>query len=290
MQCPKCGHEPTLKEIQAEPDICTSCGASYNDVTPQVKEPNTHDQTLMRTGYRKYLLIGVVSILIVAVVCVIGVREYAHYQLVRNVDSVLRQANGQIAELVDEKANRTNADFLRVYQARLDGLDALVANALAINDSSSPGISSATADYVRASREFLKVVAREVGCRINISLKVSAFNSAKEYLNDEVTAKFVGLSDYQVNALLKESVDRVSSEGDLSKSLDLLKQATIYEGLAKRRRAYLTAESELNDAETAHKTALTDMAKAGAEIQRVGSILEEKTGEKLPIQAWKLRG
>ena len=29
MQCPKCGYEPTLTEIQKSPDDCTRCGINY---------------------------------------------------------------------------------------------------------------------------------------------------------------------------------------------------------------------------------------------------------------------
>lgn len=29
MQCPKCGHEPTLTELQASPEDCTQCGVNY---------------------------------------------------------------------------------------------------------------------------------------------------------------------------------------------------------------------------------------------------------------------
>lgn len=289
MKCPTCGYEPTLKEIQATPDKCASCGASHAGVAQKAGAQDVRHRAPKEKGARKYLLAGFVSLLIAVAVCVYGVREYSHRQLVGNVDAVVRKANAQIAELLDEKANRTNADFLRIYQARMDGFDALVAEALAINDSASPGLAAATADYVRASRQLLKVFGSEVNSRINMRLKESAYESAKAYLSDDLVSSFIRLSDDQVNKLLSESVDRVSSEGDLLKGLDLLKQATIYEGLAKKRRAYLDAEAEASEAKAAHEAALNDLAKAGEEVKRVGVTLEGIAGEKLPIQSLEFK-
>lgn len=33
MQCPKCGYEPTMSEIQSSPDQCPSCGVYYAKVS-----------------------------------------------------------------------------------------------------------------------------------------------------------------------------------------------------------------------------------------------------------------
>ncbi|MDU4255813.1 hypothetical protein [Pseudomonas sp.] len=35
MQCPKCGHEPTLKESTESPDQCTACGVYFSKLQPR---------------------------------------------------------------------------------------------------------------------------------------------------------------------------------------------------------------------------------------------------------------
>lgn len=39
MQCPKCGYEPTMAEMQSSPDRCPSCEVYYAKVSPPVAAP-----------------------------------------------------------------------------------------------------------------------------------------------------------------------------------------------------------------------------------------------------------
>lgn len=47
MQCPKCGHEPTLKEVQASPDDCPQCGVNYTKFQ-QIKEREAEEAAQQR--------------------------------------------------------------------------------------------------------------------------------------------------------------------------------------------------------------------------------------------------
>lgn len=286
MQCPKCEYTASPGESEVE-GKCPSCGVYYHKVARTV-DTEVSPVVDRNTSRKKWFLVFLVVAVIVAAAGYFGVKEYSHWQLVKNVDVVIRQANGQVAELVDEKAKRTNAEFLRAYQIRIDTLDSLVARALAINDASSPGVSSATADYVRASRGFLKTVKANVDARIDLSVKTSTFSSLKGYESDELVSQFIGLTDIQVNALLEKSINEASKEDVLTTSLDKLRQATIYEGLAKKRRQYLNARDDMESSRKASEDSLREISKAGAEVKQSGGRIELLLGEDLPVQGWKV--
>lgn len=40
MQCPKCGYEPTLSEVQRSPGDCTQCGVNYEGYARSVEAQN----------------------------------------------------------------------------------------------------------------------------------------------------------------------------------------------------------------------------------------------------------
>lgn len=44
MRCPKCGHEPTLKEATESPDQCTACGVYFAKVQPREAIPRQSSQ------------------------------------------------------------------------------------------------------------------------------------------------------------------------------------------------------------------------------------------------------
>lgn len=50
MQCPKCGHEPTLKETTESPDQCTACGVFFAKLQPRetVARATTHTEPAAR--------------------------------------------------------------------------------------------------------------------------------------------------------------------------------------------------------------------------------------------------
>lgn len=48
MQCPKCGYEPTMSEMQTTPDECPKCGVYYAKVRPSTDSLGTADRSPKR--------------------------------------------------------------------------------------------------------------------------------------------------------------------------------------------------------------------------------------------------
>lgn len=49
MQCPKCGYEPTMSEMQTTPDACPKCGVYYAKVRQAAPAPSTADRAPKRS-------------------------------------------------------------------------------------------------------------------------------------------------------------------------------------------------------------------------------------------------
>lgn len=288
MQCPKCEYVAAPGEARVDGQ-CPNCEVFYHKVRQPAQKPDLGVAPTAKTGIRRHLVAALVGIAIFAGACFYGLHSYTHYQLSRSVEVVLRQTNGQLAELLDEKAKRTNAEFLRVYQGRLDDLDKLVAQALSIDDSAAPGVAASTADYVRASREFLKRFADELQSRLVVSGDEASLQVASKFLDTVEGGKFAALSDSEVSALYARSVEQMSGAKDLDARVAELKRGADLEVLGRKRNAYLAAKDTLEQSKSRHTEAMIALGKAGESIGKAGAELESRLGEKLPIQSWNLK-
>ena len=230
MQCPKCEYVAAPGEARVEGQ-CPNCEVFYHKVRQDPQSSEQKSTPTSRANFTRRFLLAFVALCVIAVACLYGARTYSHYQLTRKVDTVLRQTNGQLAELLDEKANRTNAEFIRIYQGRLDDLDRMVASALSIDDSSVPGVTAATADYVRASREFLKRFAVELQSRLAVSSDEAAFAVASKFLDTDESKKFAALSEAEVAELYNWSTERLEQAKGVDSQIAELKRSDALEAL-----------------------------------------------------------
>lgn len=288
MQCPKCEYIASPGEAMVEGQ-CPKCEVFYHKVKQQPQAAQSEVAHTGKSGLGRRLVMSLVCIVMITGACFYGFHRYTHYQLSKSVEVILRQTNGQLAELLDEKAQRTNADFLRVYQGRLADLDKLVALALSIDDSAAPGVASATADYVRASREFLKRFADELQSRVMMSVDESSLKEASKFLDTAEGKKFAALSDTEVKELYAKSSDQMAEAKGFESQLAELKRGADLEAMGRKRSAYLTAKSSLAEATSRHEKATLALGVAGESIGKVGADLESRLGEKLPVQSWSLK-
>lgn len=287
MQCPKCEYvaEPGEAKVEGQ---CPNCEVFYHKVRRPAGEQVATDVRAARYGAKRNLAFALIAVLLFAGACFYGFKQYAYYQLVKNVETVVRSTNGQLAELLDKRAGRTNADFLRIYQGRLDELDKLVAQALAIDDAANPGVSTAAADYVRTSQEFIRIFSDELQGRLLLSGEQASFQVASKFLDTEEGERFAAMSDAEVSALYSSNLEQISAANGFDERLAQLKRGSELEALGKKRIAYLQAKNSLERAKARHEEALLALGKAGESIGRAGGQLEARIGRKLPIQAWSL--
>lgn len=287
MRCPKCEYvaEPGEAKVEGQ---CPNCEVFYHKVLKPPQEERA-ESLAKPSGIQRYLLLAAVVVIVLAGACFYGFKTYAHHQLSESVQSILRQTNGQLAELLDENAKRSNAEFLRIYQGRMDDLDKLVAQALAIDDGPAPGVSAATADYVRASRAFLKCFSDELQSRVALSVDEAMFESASKFLETDEGKRFAELSDDEVGELYSFNLDMISQAKDFDSKLFQLKRGAELESLGRKRISYLKAKEKLAASKSRHESALQVLGRSGDYIGKAGVALETLLGEKLPIQAWGLK-
>lgn len=288
MQCPKCEYIASPGESRIEGQ-CPNCEVFYHKVRQPPKAPQVEVVSVTKTGTKRRWLAALAGVVVIAVACFYGIHRYTHYQLSKSVEVVLRQTNGQLAELLDEKAQRTNAEFLRVYQGRLNDLDKLVAQALSIDDTAAPGVAAATADYVRASREFLRRFADELQSRLMVSADEAALQVASKFLDTDEGKRFASLSDAEVSELYTMSSEQMSEATGIDSQISELKRGAELAALGRKRTSYLNAKSILEQAKSRHDEAMLALGRAGDSIGKAGAALESRLGEKLPIQAWGLK-
>ena len=281
MQCPKCRYEPTFSELKQSPDDCVQCGASFS--TPTVIRN--------RSSRRSRIWVSVAAlaaIVFVAAGSMWGISTYKKNDLVSLVEVKMRTANGLVSEILDEKARLTNAGFLEKIPRRIAAMDDLLASTLAINDARIPGLTSATADYVRASRTFLNVFTDDLRQGIRLSMTEAGHKAYVDYPSTVDGARYLAMSDTDIEALNRNNLAAVSREEDLSRKIELLRVASEHGKKLEKRVAYLKSLEDLRVARQEKERSLKALSSAGRTIQVAGDRISELVGRPVPIQAWEI--
>lgn len=277
MQCPKCKYEPTMAEMQASPNECVRC----------------HGNGAARYGGRRlpFLLMGA---LLVAVVAVSGFgyslykRNEAEQALYLQVDQKLRVVNGLSMELLDQGAGLTKAEFFAKATRRTKDLDDLIVQILSVNDSARPGVALAAADYAKAARSVIKTVADQAMAEAVMTVEQ---NSHARFAKHESDPNFIALlarPEQQLREDERKALDAVKNESDLSRSVELLREAKLVGDVHALRASYLESKMKAEKSRAAFHRATSEMQKAVKETQVAAERLRQLTDYNFHLSGWQL--
>ncbi len=280
MQCPKCKYEPTMSEMQRSPDDCVKCGVKFSSSTPSaIPRPVRRGALSAVTG-----VIGLSILLVVG--GYFGLIEYRKQAAIDEAGRYMRSANGYVAEMLDEKANRTTAEFLGKLPRRIQSLDDLNAQVLAMDDSSLPGLKGATADYIRASRSFLSSFADMRRAEISLSVKKAGHATYESYSVSHQGRSDLALSDAQMKAELDVATARHDSASTMSEKIAALGASAKILSRSKKRLSYLTSLEDVGAADQQFEMAKRRFEAARDELSTAGRKLSELADEPMPVQPW----
>lgn len=280
MQCPNCGYEPTMSEIQRSPDGCVKCGASFSGSAASVMP-----RPRKRGGL--FAVAGVISLSILLVAGgYFGLIEYRKQVVIDEAGRYMRAANGYVAEILDEKANRTTAEFLGKLPRRIQSLDDLNAQVLAMDDSSLPGLKAATADYIRASRSFLSSFADLRRAEIGLSVAKAGHATYESYANSQQGRSDLALSDAEMKAELDGATEKHDSSSSMSAKIAALGVSAKILSRSRKRLSYLASLDGVREAEQKAESAKRLFETARDELSTAGRKLSELADKPMPVQPW----
>ncbi|MFK4075222.1 hypothetical protein ACI2KX_16060 [Ectopseudomonas khazarica] len=270
-----------MAEQQQSPDDCVKCGASFSSPAAETESP------------RRGVWIATLSIVVIACIASAVFWGYSSHQrnvLVSQVETSMRTANGLVSEILDDKASLTKAGYLEKVPRRIADLDDLLASTLAINDQHVPGLTAAAADYVRASRAFLNAVTEDLRQSLRLSMAESGYRLYESYPLTLDGAKYLAMSQAEIEAINRSTLSAVSVETDLSRKIELLRVANEHAKQTEKRIAYLKSLDELRAARAAKEQRLREMDSTGRTIRTAGERVSGLSGRPMPIQSWEIPG
>lgn len=285
MQCPNCKYEPTLSQVQRSPVKCVSCGSDFRQSESGVAPSGPRAIT------GRYLRFGaIVALVVIGLIAaaVYGHRQYKESQLVEQVEQKMRSANSYVAEMLDAQAGRTNGEYLQKIPKRIEELDRLVADSLAIDDSAIPGASKLTADYVRVSRAYLNQFTRHLRATIQASVADAGYQSQAAYPSTAEGRAMLSTSAAALDARRTYDLNQIESEQDLMRKSDLLIASMEREKKIKRMGVYLDSRQEKESAEAAVLKEEKLLNAAGLKIRDVGNTVSDLLGKPMPVQGWAI--
>jgi hypothetical protein len=219
-----------------------------------------------------------------------GLDYYRRSELVKRAETSMRMANSYVAELLDESARLTKAGYLEKAPRRIQDLDSLVASTLAIDDAALPGLTKATTDYVKGSRNFVNAFTQYVQADIKASVALANHKSHDEFANSSLGRYMLSKSDQQILMESKAALAAVEAEPDVLARTDEVVTMVKHQKLAEMRRQYLDSRAALNADNENSQRALQQLNSAGVELGRIGGKVSELAGKQMPVQAWQVPG
>lgn len=278
MQCPKCKYEPTMAEMLASPDDCVKCGVSYGAPPPL--------RSLKKRG-RIVLGVSVAALILLAIAAgYFGITEHRKQTVIAESASYMRTANGYVAEMLDEKASLTNAAFLEKLPRRIQNLDDLNAKVLAMDDTYLPGLKSATADYVRASRSFLLRFADMTRAEIGLSAMKAGHATYEPYVNSPQGRQDLARSDAQMKAELDLATAQYEAARTMSEKIERLGVSSKILARSKKRFAYLASVGDVEESAQHAEKAKASFETARVALSTAGRKLSDLANEPMPAQPW----
>lgn len=282
MQCPKCKYEPTMAEMQRSPADCVKCRINYADHG----EPGSSGKP-----NAKKLTYLVVAVAIIVGLAFGGYGAYTFQQkqeLIAKSEAAMRMANSYVAEILDKSANLTNAQYLKKIPRRIEELDTLVANSLAVDDQALPGLTAATASYVKGSRSFLNNFTKHLQSDINASVTRAGHRVYDDFAQSSSGQEVLSKSDEDLHRESSAAMSAVEAEDDLIARSGLVVAMVKRQQLVEKRQRYLDSKAAVEAADRQSKAALKALNDAGIEIGRLGRKVSEIAGKQMPVQAWQI--
>jgi hypothetical protein len=287
MQCPKCDYHAPLSEITVAGQ-CPKCAIYYHKFS---KKPVQAASTFpAQVKPKRYMLI-LVSLFLVVMTGVLGYwgyGQYQRYQLIAVIDGKLRLANGYVAEIMDKKSGLTNAGYFEKVPRRIVDLDNLMAATLTVDDSAIPGIKTAAADYVNASRAFLSQFTLSTKASIQQAVSAAKHKAYEGYAASPEGLKYLAKSDAQIKAEQDYSLRMLEAAPDLLSKLEQQALIIPFAQQTDKRASYLKSLHEMNAARAEAELQLAALGQAGLQLKTIGAQLNLMAGKPLSVQAWML--
>ncbi|MBX7271120.1 hypothetical protein [Stutzerimonas chloritidismutans] len=269
-----------MSEMQRSPDNCVKCGVNFSSAALSVMaRPRKRGKT--------YAVAGVIGLSILLVAGgYFGLIEYRKQAVIDEAGHHMRAANGYVAEMLDEKASRTTAEFLEKLPRRIQSLDDLNARVLAMDDSLLPGLKGATADYIRASRAFLSGFADMQRAEISLSVAKAGHAAYDSYVSSHQGRSDLALSDAQIKAELDIATAKHESASTMSEKITALGISAKILSRSRTRLSYLSSLDDVNEASRQAEMAKRSFEAARDELSTAGRKLSELADEPMPVQPW----
>jgi hypothetical protein len=277
VQCPKCKYEPTMSELQASPNECVRCygvGAKQERRLPWL------------------LFIGVAFVCLLAV----GGYGYSQYQkkaaedaLYLLIDAKVRVVNGVSMELLDQSAGLTKAEFFTKADKRVKELDDVIVQILSVNDSIRPGVAQAAADYARGARAVIKAVADQAMAEAVMNVDKESFSRYVKHESDPNFRALLARPESQLREDERKALAAVQNEGDMSRSIELLRDAKLLGDVHVLRASYLQSKAKLESSIRAFQKATSEMEDSVEATQSAANRLRQLTDYDFHLSGWHLK-
>lgn len=277
MQCPVCGYEPTLTEMQASPDECVRCHGK--GVTTQGKK------------MPRSLIAGVVALSLLGAT-VLGFNHYqrktAENALYVLIDQKLGAVNGLSMELLDQGAGLTKAEFFTKAERRVKELDDVIVQILSVNDSARPGVAQAAAEYAKGARAVIKAVADQAMAEALMNVEKQGLARYAKHENDPNFIALVSRPESQLREDESRALAAVEGEQDMGRKIELLRDAKLLGDVHALRAGYLESKRKAEVSAAAYQKKTSEMEAAVQETQRAANRLRQLTDYDFRLSGWEL--
>ncbi len=226
MQCPKCGYEPTMAEMQSNPGQCASCGIVYEQYDGQAHAAE-------RRARRRPWLLSAVGLFAVVALIVGGFKFYAHRQAIEQIDMQVKLATAYVEQMTAVSSGAASMTFGELF-SKADRFIAEIDSALVKVSIVEPRLAEAEAAraYMKAGQE----VIRNISGSARSMMEFGNAKDREERANEDAMSS---------NSYRREraSETKLKALDDQIKALDSLKAKQ--EALRASAKVMLTAQGSL---------------------------------------------
>ncbi|WP_440467119.1 hypothetical protein ACKI1H_29160 [Pseudomonas sp. YH-1] len=184
MQCPKCGYEPTLNEMQASPDSCTSCGVIYAKLQGGKQEPEVVEK---HRGHSRGLAFWIAFLLLFCAVgfgAKFGYDKYKENEVVSSARPSIKVTTAYLAQQIGYHKSDSSITFGEYFERASNAISEIDKLIINLN-----GIDSGIArdKIVLASRymECVRETIRDMSAIMRASMRAESASAAAEDAHKE---------------------------------------------------------------------------------------------------------
>lgn len=226
MQCPKCSYEPTMTEVQHNPNECPKCGVIYAkakaaqtraaqpDAASSVRQAEGHKPSNGKTAkYAVFALLLIGSIAGLSFAGYKGYQSYERAQFIKEAEVYVRGATVHLEQMIETQKNPGSMTFQELFNKAaksVEEIDGLVVKVSMLDGQQD--IKNASVEYMKSAQDVVRGISGTSRALLQMSSAVDRIERSRE--------KYINSTNEYVEKYAKESWDEavIDSEEAIKKA------------------------------------------------------------------------